>query len=219
MTAFTGLQRKGELERHLRELPENQFVHVLEEVTTEFESLLRTMDVVNGEATLALVDQVMEVTAVRIRELIGAERATVYQVDRERGRLQAKVAHHTGAGPLLIDMPIGKGIAGKVAESGVTLNIRDAYSHPDFNSEFDQVNPARAALGLTEQVFLTSSILCMPVFDRKREVIGVAQLLNKRGRDSFTTEVERMLQEFAGSLGIIMETCNQLSFQPHFWSH
>ena len=67
MTAFTGLQRKGELERHLRDLPDTQFVHVLEEVTTEFESPLRTIDVVNEEATRALVDEVMEVTAVRIR--------------------------------------------------------------------------------------------------------------------------------------------------------
>jgi putative ABC transport system ATP-binding protein len=211
MSAFTGLQRKGELERHLRELPDKQFLQVLEQVTSEFESLLRTMDVLNAEATRALVEQVTEVTAIRMRELLGAERATVYLVDRKRNVIHAKIAHHTGPGRLEIQMPIGTGIAGKVAESGATLNLADAYSHPDFNPEFDMANPRRAELGVTAEVFLTKSILCMPIFDRKRQVIGVAQLLNKRDSTSFGPDDERVLQEFAGSLGISLETCNQIS--------
>lgn len=211
MTAFTGLQRKGELERHLRELPDKQFLQVLEQVTSEFESLLRTTDVLNGQATGALVEQVTEVTAIRMRELLRAERATVYLVDRERNLLHAKIVHHTGPGPLEIQMPIGTGIAGKVAESGAALNIADAYTHPDFNPQFDMANPRRAELGLTEEVFLTKSILCIPIFDRKREVIGVAQLLNKRDAPAFDPDDERVLQDFAGSLGIILETCAQIS--------
>jgi putative ABC transport system ATP-binding protein len=211
MGAFTGLQRKGELERHLRELPDNQFLTVLEQVTSEFESLLKTMDVLNAEATRALVDQVTEVTAIRMRELLRAERATVYLVDRKRHVVHAKIVHHTGAGRLEIQMPIGTGIAGKVAETGATLNIVDAHTHPDFNPEFDMANPRRAGLGLTAEVFVTKSILCMPIFDRKRNVIGVAQLLNKQGSASFGPNDERLLKDFSGSLGIILETCNQIS--------
>ena len=211
MTAFTGLQRKGELQRHLRELPDKQYLQVLERVTSEFESLLKTMDVVNAEATRALVEEVMEVTATRARELLGAERATVYLVDRERNLLHAKIAHHTGSGSLEIAMPVGTGIAGKVAKSGAMVNIPNAYTHPDFNPQFDMLNPGRAELGLTDKVFVTSSTLCMPIFDRKREVIGVAQLLNKQSGGPFTPEDERVLQEFAGSLGIILETCSQMS--------
>src|SRR5262249_54058246 len=137
MGAFTALQRKGELERHLRELPDKQFLKVLEQVTSEFESLLKTIDVLNAEATRPLVEQVTEVTAIRMRELLRAQRATVYLVDRKRNVVHAKIVHHTGAGPLKIQMPIGTGIAGKVAESGATLNIVNAYMHPDFNPEFD----------------------------------------------------------------------------------
>jgi putative methionine-R-sulfoxide reductase with GAF domain len=211
MGAFTGLQRKGELERHLRELPDKQFLQMLEQVTSEFESLLRTMDVVNAEATRALIDQVTEVTAIRMRELIGADRATVYLVDWKRNVVHAKIAHHTGPGLLEIRMPIGTGIAGKVAETGATFNIVDAHSHPDFNPDFDMANPLRAERGVTAEVFLTKSILCMPIFDRKRQVIGVAQLLNKRGSAAFGPDDERVLQDFAGSLGIILETCNQIS--------
>jgi putative ABC transport system ATP-binding protein len=218
MTAFTGLQRKGELERHLHELPEGKFVEVLEQATTEFEGLLKTMDLANTEATRVLLEQVMETTAVRVRDLLQAQRATVYLVDRSRGLLRAKIAHHTGPGMLDIQMPIGSGIAGKVAASGAALNIADAYAHPDFNPEFDQANPRRAELGLTEQVFRTQSILCVPIFDRRGGVIGVAQLLNKRAATgtytgTFTADDERALQDFTGSLGIILETCSRL-FTP-----
>jgi putative ABC transport system ATP-binding protein len=211
LTAFAGLQRKGQLERHLKELPDGKFVEVLDEVTSEFEGLLRTMDVANADATRALLEQVMEVTAVRIRQLLGAERATVYIVDREHGLVRSKIAHHTGTDPLEIQMPIGSGIAGKVAESGVTMNIENAYLHPDFNPEFDQASAVRADQGLTIRAFLTKSILCMPIFSRMRQVIGVAQLLNKQGAASFSADDEHRFQEFAGSLGIILETCSRLT--------
>ena len=211
LTAFAGLQRKGQLERHLKELPDEKFVQVLDEVTSEFEGFLRTLDVVNADATRALIEQVLQVTAARIRDLLQAERATVYLVDRERGLLRSKIAHHTGLGTLDIQMPIGTGIAGRVAETGETMNIEDAYAHPGFNPEFDQVSAQRMQLGITEQIFLTRSILCVPIFDRKRAVIGVAQLLNKGQKDAFGPDDERVLQEFAGALGIILESCGRMA--------
>jgi putative ABC transport system ATP-binding protein len=211
LTAFAGMQRKGQLERHFEQLPDEKFVQVLDEVTTEFEGFLRTLDVANADATRALLELVMEVTAVRIRELLGAERATVYLVDKDRALLRSKIAHHTGTGPLEIQMPIGTGIAGRVAETGEPMNVTDAYTHPDFNPQFDQASVLRAELGLTEHLFLTRSILCMPIFDRRREVIGVAQLLNKRDSPAFSADDERLLQEFGGSLGIILETCSRLT--------
>jgi adenylate cyclase len=169
------------------------------------------MDVVNEQATSALVEHVTEATALRIRELLDAERATVYLVDRENGRLVSKIAHHTGPEPLEIRLPIGTGIAGKVAESGTPVNIADAYAHPDFNMEFDQANAQLGELGFSGKVFVTRSVLCMPIYNRKRAVIGVAQLLNKKTGGVFTSEDERVLQDFAGSLGIILETCAHLS--------
>src|SRR5262249_8579803 len=207
MGAFTALQRKGELERHLRELPDKQFLKGLEQVTSEF----KTIDVLNAEATRALVEQVTEVTAIRMRELLRAQRATVYLVDRKRNVVHAKIVHHTGAGPLKIQMPIGTGIAGKVAESGATLNIVNAYMHPDFNPEFDRATPRRAEAGLTGEIFVTRSMICMPIFDRKRQVIGVAALMNKVDDHAFSASDERLLQDFSGSLGIILEICSEIA--------
>jgi putative ABC transport system ATP-binding protein len=210
LTAFANMQRKGQLERHLQTLPDAKFVEVLGEVTTEFEGLLRTLDVANAGATRALLQQVLAVTAARIRDLVGAERATVYLVDKGRAMLRSRIADHTGEGTLDIRMPIGKGIAGRVAETGVTMNIADPYAHPDFNPAFDRESASRAELGLTRQQFTTRSILCGPILDRQRTVIGVAQLLNKRDSPAFSAADEHTLEEFGESLGIILETCNRV---------
>ena len=35
-------------------------------------------------------------------------------------------------------IPLGQGIAGYVAQSGKTVNIRDAYKHPQFYKEIDK---------------------------------------------------------------------------------
>jgi putative ABC transport system ATP-binding protein len=194
--AFTGLQRKGQLERHLRELPEAKFIEVLGEATSEFEALLQTMDVAHGQATGALLGQVLDVTAGRIRDLLHAERATLYLVDRAAGKIHSRVV---GDDALTIDMPIGTGIAGRVAQTGETMNIGDPQHHPAFNPEIDR-----------QTGFTTRSILCMPILDRKRVVIGVAQLLNRRDAPAFTTDDERTFAEFAAPLGIILETCTRL---------
>jgi putative ABC transport system ATP-binding protein len=215
LTAFAAMQRKGQLARHLEGLPDDQFVKALEDVTGEFEGLLRTLDLANAEATRALLDQVLETTAIRIRKLLGAQRATVYLVERERGVVRSKLAHHSGSAPFEIQMPLGTGIAGKVAATGEIMNIADPYSHPDFNPEIDRASATRAELGMTVRMFVTRSILCVPIFDRKGAVIGVAQLLNKKDEPTFSAEDERVLQAFAGSLGIILETCARLDLTVH----
>jgi putative ABC transport system ATP-binding protein len=211
LTAFAGMQRKGQLGRHLEDLPDDKFVHVLEEATSEFSGFLQTLDVANADATRTLVEQVLEVTALRIRKLLGADRATVYLVDRERSLLRSRVAHHSGSAPFEIQLPIGTGIAGRVAQTGETMNIDDPYSHPDFNPDFDRASATRVEAGLTQKLFVTRSILCMPVFDRQRAVIGVVQLLNKKGGLAFSAEDERTLKDFAGSLGVILETCSRVN--------
>ena len=39
--------------------------------------------------------------------------------------------------------PVGKGIAGHVAETGVAVNVTDVYNDPRFNAEVDEEVGAR----------------------------------------------------------------------------
>src|SRR5439155_2289268 len=118
---------------------------------------------------------------------------------RRRGELWSKVAQHEGHEPLDIRLPVGVGIAGKVAQSGQLMNLADPYHHPDFNPDTDR-----------RSGFHTRSILAMPVTSRAGLVIGVVQVLNRRGQDSFNSSDEQRLGEFAPSLGIILETCSRV---------
>src|SRR5262249_38081702 len=144
-------------------------------------------------------DQVLEVAAVRIRDLLRAERTTVFLVDRQRGELRSKIAQTAVDDPLEIRLPIGVGIAGNVARKAETMNIPDPQHHPDFNPEVDRRTGYR-----------TRSILAMPIRSRAGTVVGVVQILNKRDQDAFTSADEKTLQNFAPSLGIILETCERL---------
>src|ERR1700730_19093849 len=95
-----------------------------------------------------------------------------------------------------------RGIAGRVARTGQTLNIREPYSHPDFNSDVDR-----------ETGYRTQSILCMLIFDRHHNVFAVAELLNKNGGEPFTVEDEKAFREFASPLGLVLESCLRMT-QP-----
>lgn len=199
LSAFAHMHDPEKLNKQLQGLPDDQFTAALGNVTTEFEQVLRTMDLANADATSKLLDQVLDVSAARIRDMLHAERTTVFLVDRRHAQLRSKVAQHTGDQPLEIQLPIGVGIAGKVAQIGTTMNISDPQQHPDFNREIDR-----------RTGYQTRSILAAPVRDRTGTIVGVAQVLNKRDRDSFTAADAKMLEQFAPQLGIILETCERL---------
>jgi putative ABC transport system ATP-binding protein len=200
LSGFTQMQRKGELVRHVSSLNDQKFVEFLEQITSEFEQFIRTWEIGSREAIAALSDQVLEAAAVRIRNMLGADRATLYLYDESRAELHSKIAHSGGGAPLEISLAAGSGIAGRVAQTGETLNIPDAYSSPYFNPELDKATGYR-----------TRTILCMPIYDRRKKVFAVAQLLNKENGQPFSQADERKFREFAGQLGVLLESCMQLA--------
>lgn len=74
----------------------------------------------------------------KVTFVMNADRSTLFLIDENTNELWSKVAQ--GEGLKEIRFPIGVGIAGYVAESGNTLNIKDAYSDERFNKEIDKKN-------------------------------------------------------------------------------
>jgi putative methionine-R-sulfoxide reductase with GAF domain len=202
LSAFAKLSRKGELSRYVTLLSDKQFLELLEQMTVEFEQFLRTVELNNQEATDALFSEMLEAVTLKLREVLRAERGTIFLVDRERGKLVSRIAHGEGDKPLQIELPITTGIAGRVATTGTTLNIADPYHHPDFNPEVDRQTGYR-----------TRSILCMPILDRNKRILAVAQLLNKNHGEPFTTQDEQIFRESAEPIGLILESGLQLARQ------
>jgi len=199
LTAFAQLQRKGDLVKHVSELSNKQFQDIVQQMTVEFEQFLETLELGNRDAIEALIDQILDAVTSKVKIIIGADRASIFVVDSARGVLHSRIAQGEGGTRIQIEFPLGKGIAGRVARTGEALNIPDAYASPDFNPAIDR-----------ETGYHTDTILCMPVFDRKRNVLAVVQMLNKSGNSAFTEADESNFRDFIEPLGVILESSLRL---------
>jgi adenylate cyclase len=92
-----------------------------------------------------------------------------------------------------IRFPNHLGIAGAVFTSRKSVNIPYAYADLRFNPSFDK-----------QTGFFTRSILCTPVINKHGVIIGVTQVLNKRG-GPFTAEDESRLKAFTAQISIALE--------------
>ncbi len=138
------------------------------------------------EATLRLVmDQA--------RDLMQADRSTLFMLSKERGELWSKVAKADGKTIMEIRIPTNRGIAGCVASTGQPLNIADAYKDPRFDPSTDR-----------RTGYKTRNILCMPVFNSAGDLIAVTQLINKH-QGGFTASDEEFMQAFNIQAGIALE--------------
>lgn len=124
-------------------------------------------------------------------EVMDADRCSLFLHDSETNELWSTVA--LGMGEQVIRIPSGAGLAGYCFKTGEVVNLKDAYRDPRFNKEIDSRTGYR-----------TKSLLCMPLFNRAGERLGVIQLLNKRD-GIFTEEDETFLQTFGNHASVFIE--------------
>jgi sigma-B regulation protein RsbU (phosphoserine phosphatase) len=125
------------------------------------------------------------------RAELGVERGTLYFVDDASQEIWSKVAE--GLDVREIRMPVGRGLAGTVAATGEPVILHDAYADPRFDRSLDR------ATG-----FRTRSMLCVPIRNRERRVVGVLQLLNKEV-GSFGERDLEFLDAISDHMAIAME--------------
>ena len=112
-------------------------------------------------------DELLGILLDTAAKAVDAERGTVYLMAVGGKEIWSRVA--SGTGRFEIRLPLGRGIAGTVAKTGETIRIDDPYADARFDPSVDK------RLG-----FLTRSILCVPIKNRKGQIVGVFQLLNRR---------------------------------------
>jgi putative ABC transport system ATP-binding protein len=192
--------RKGELARHVAGLSVDEFARELAEATAECEQFLRVVEMSNTDAFESMLEQALQAFTLKIGEILAADRVSLFLVDEAREELFSKVAQGDGEKPLDIHVPIGAGIVGQVAATGTAMNIADAYAEPRFNRAVDRATGYR-----------TRTILCEPIVDRRGAVVAVAQVLNRRDGQTFDARDQVRLREFAGSLGIVLESWSRMA--------
>lgn len=186
--------RKGELRRLVSGMTPAQFQRSLEQVTAEAHRFLEATSLANDEAFGGMLDQALFAFTFKIGELLSAERASLFLVDRERGELWLRVAQEEQGKPVDLRMPLGTGIVGQVVESGVACRVDDAYADPRFNPEVDR-----------ETGFRTHCLLCLPVRAADGTVFAAAQLLNRRDGQPFDDSDQKRFGELLGSLAVMLE--------------
>jgi len=158
---------------------------------TSVDRLSRLMKVGAAISSELDLDALLRTISQTTSHLLGAERSTVFLVDRSRNELWSRVAE--GLDRQEIRIPLAAGIAGTVASSGTPIRISDAYTDPRFNPEVDKRTGYR-----------TRNILCAPMRNARGQVIGVFQVLNKRGGD-FSALDEQLLASLSSQAAVAVE--------------
>jgi len=154
----------------------------------EESQLLEITTAISSELQLQpLLAKIMETTT----EILDADRSTLFLYDEKTKELWSQVGQ--GLEIKEIRFPSHLGIAGTVFTTGETINIPEAYKDSRFNPEIDK-----------KTGYITKTILCMPVKNKKGKTIGVTQVLNKKG-DPFTKIDENRLRAFSAQAAIALE--------------
>ena len=126
-----------------------------------------------------------------VTKMLDAERSTLFLNDDKTNELYTEIGE--GLGATKIRFPNHVGIAGAVFTENNSVNIPYAYADLRFNPGFDK-----------QTGFFTRSILCTPVANKEGKIIGVTQVLNKRG-GTFNEDDESRLKAFTGQISIGLE--------------
>ncbi len=123
------------------------------------------------------------------RDLLDAERGSVFLRDARTGELCTTVATGTGE----IRVPQGRGIVGECAEIRQVINVPDCYRDTRFDPEFDR-----------QTGFRTRCLLAAPLVGHDDSLVGVMQVLNKR-RGAFDHDDEAVATALAAQCAVALQ--------------
>ncbi|CAJ0581079.1 unnamed protein product, partial [Mesorhabditis spiculigera] len=120
------------------------------------------------------------------KSLLHAEACCLFLIDAEHNQLIAEIIDKQDDLEEL-RLPMDQGIAGRVATTGVTMNVKNVTRCPFFLPSVDELTGIRPR-----------HILCVPIRDNSGAFVGVAELCNKIGRPTgFTRQDETVARTFA----------------------
>lgn len=128
----------------------------------------------------------VEAECVSMRNALDCERASVFELNEGRGRLETLYADGDGGRILSLNMRLG--IAGLVALTGKSVMLADAWEDMRFDRSVD-----------TRTGYRTRSMLCVPVFAANGSMKAVIQLINAPNVENhgFTAAQLQLLEAIA----------------------
>ncbi|MGH7890157.1 MAG: sigma-54-dependent Fis family transcriptional regulator, partial [Thermodesulfobacteriota bacterium] len=166
------------------------------ELSHKLRAILKICQRINAQRDLPIL---LNTLAEEAAKLMGADRATIFLLDRDKLELWSIVT--LDSEPIRFDARLG--LAGAAALGGKTINVKDAYQDSRFYKEIDECTGYR-----------TKSLLAVPLRRNDEEIIGTFQLLNKNS-GAFSKDDEEILETLAEQVGIAVETAHLVEELKH----
>jgi len=133
------------------------------------------------------------------KKVMRADASSLFLLDEKAKELYIETAQgEAGEKIKTIRLPVGKGIAGWVAQKGKPELVKDAYEDSRFNPEYDRKTGYR-----------TKSIICVPL-EYKKKTIGVVQIINALDKEFFDEEDVDYMIALAGMSATAIENARLL---------
>ena len=167
-------------------------VRLLEEaLRREQKKVALVQEVSRALSTEGDLDTLLNLIVGKVKELMDADRATLFLVTEDGRTLWSKVVQ--GGERVEIRLEVGEGIAGWVAQTREIVNIPDAYADQRFQPAVDLKSGYR-----------TRSLLSVPMLGALGGLVGVIQVLNKSD-GPFTHPDEELLVALASQAAVAIE--------------
>jgi GAF domain-containing protein len=147
-----------------------------------------------GQKLMALgeVDNALELIADEAKQLLNADRCSIFIVDAEDKMLWTKLADGIGRIVIALD----SGIVGDTYMKNEPQLVNNPYEDERFLPNIDK-----------KSGYVTRNIITTPIYNSKREIIGIIQLLNKSRGDFDEKDLEDLAflaNYVSGSLELIL---------------
>src|SRR5687768_15736212 len=171
---------------------------VLDSTQRELSYRKRLVEIANQMNSAATIQDILVDIKDKVLDLVDAERVTIFALDTRNQELFSMFKAGQEVKEIRVSKTFGS-IAGFTALSRKTANIKNAYDpaelvrlHPNlkFDSRWDKASGFR-----TTQVLATAILF-------EKYLLGVLQLINKRGGGAFTPKDEEAAEELSKILGI-----------------
>lgn len=146
-----------------------------------------------------------------LTHLFSCERITIYAIDKKKNQLYSRIK--TGDAPLEIRVNIDqKSIAGYVAKNRRVVNIKDVYNEQELSLRYPGL--VFDCTWDKSSGFRTCSILACPLILRDKFLVGVLQLINKKGGAFFNKKDQELVLKLSSPLATAFY--NLLMYQRKF---
>ncbi|NEO45242.1 MAG: GAF domain-containing protein [Moorea sp. SIO4A3] len=186
-------------------------LHIVNQTLSMLDALLENQDFEK------VLQEILNGITIKTAELMNADRVTIFFLDEDKHELWSVVAKGEGNNTLgELRFPADQGIVGEVATFKRVVNVPyDFYDDPRSNTakKSDQKTGYR-----------TYTLLALPLLTRQGDLVAVVQLLNKItnsytqnaslnekiDQQGFTDEDQKLFNDFAPSMRLVLESSKSL---------